>query len=88
MIKMEAIAQPPRFESAKVALFESGYEFTVELLPNLKREMVQPPSPVLRAVETLLKSAKTGKMGDGKIFLSRIENSIGIRNKVRGESPR
>lgn len=44
--------------------------------------------PALRAVETPLKTAKTGKMGDGKIFLSRIEDSIRIRNEVRGGSPR
>jgi nitrogen regulatory protein P-II 1 len=37
-------------------------------------------------VETILKSAKTGKIGDGKIFLSRIEEAIRIRNEERGES--
>jgi nitrogen regulatory protein P-II 1 len=41
---------------------------------------------VNRAVETILKSAKTGKIGDGKIFLSRIEEAIRIRNEERGES--
>jgi nitrogen regulatory protein P-II 1 len=40
---------------------------------------------VNRAVETILKSAKTGKIGDGKIFLSRIEEAIRIRNEERGE---
>jgi nitrogen regulatory protein P-II 1 len=41
---------------------------------------------VNRAVETILKSAKTGKIGDGKIFLSRVEEAIRIRNEEHGES--
>jgi nitrogen regulatory protein PII len=40
---------------------------------------------VSRTVETILKTAKTGKIGDGKIFLSRIEEAIRIRNEERGE---
>jgi nitrogen regulatory protein P-II 1 len=45
-----------------------------------------PDGLVNRAVETILKTAKTGKIGDGKIFLSRIEDTIRIRNEERGES--
>jgi nitrogen regulatory protein P-II 1 len=41
---------------------------------------------VNRAVETILKSAKTGKIGDGKIFLTRVDEAIRIRNEERGES--
>jgi nitrogen regulatory protein P-II 1 len=41
---------------------------------------------VNRAVDAILKSAKTGKIGDGKIFLSRVEDAIRIRNEERGES--
>ena len=63
-----------------------GREYTVDLLPKIKLELVLPDSLVDRAVETILKSAKTGKIGDGKIFLSRIEEAIRIRNEERGES--
>src|SRR5712692_7329971 len=50
-----------------------GREYTVDLLPKIKLEMVLPDHLVTSAVETILKSAKTGKIGDGKIFLSRVE---------------
>ena len=63
-----------------------GREYTVDLLPKIKLEMVLPDHLVLSAVETILKSAKTGKIGDGKIFLSRVEEAIRIRNDERGES--
>jgi nitrogen regulatory protein P-II 1 len=58
----------------------------VDLLPKIKLELVLPDNLVNRAVETILKSAKTGKIGDGKIFLSRVEEAIRIRNEERGES--
>src|SRR6202051_3264777 len=63
-----------------------GREYTVDLLPKIKLELVLPDNLVNRAVETILKSAKTGKIGDGKIFLSRVEEAIRIRNEERGES--
>jgi nitrogen regulatory protein P-II 1 len=63
-----------------------GREYTVDLLPKVKLEMVLPDGLVNRVVETILKTAKTGKIGDGKIFLSRIEEAIRIRNDERGES--
>src|SRR3974390_790140 len=63
-----------------------GREYTVDLLPKIKLELVLPDNLVNRAVETILKSAKTGKIGDGKIFLSRIDEAIRIRNEERGES--
>jgi len=63
-----------------------GREYTVDLLPKVKLEMVLPDQLVNRAVEAILKSAKTGKIGDGKIFLSRVEEAIRIRNEERGES--
>ncbi len=63
-----------------------GREYTVDLLPKIKLEMVLPDHLVQSAVETILKSAKTGKIGDGKIFLSRVEEAIRIRNDERGES--
>jgi nitrogen regulatory protein P-II 1 len=63
-----------------------GREYTVDLLPKIKLEMVLPDPLVQRAVDTILKTAKTGKIGDGKIFLSRVEEAIRIRNEERGEN--
>ena len=62
-----------------------GREYTVDLIPKVKLEMVLPDQLVNRAVEAILKSAKTGKIGDGKIFLTRVEEAIRIRNEERGE---
>jgi nitrogen regulatory protein P-II 1 len=63
-----------------------GREYTVDLLPKVKIEMILPDSLVDAAVRTILKSAKTGKIGDGKIFLSTVEEAIRIRNEERGEN--
>ena len=52
----------------------------------MKVEIILTDGLVERAVETILKTAKTGKIGDCKIFLSRVEDSIRIRNEERGES--
>jgi len=62
-----------------------GREYTVDLLPKIKLDMVLADGLANRAVEAILKSAKTGKIGDGKIFLSRVEEAIRIRNEERGE---
>jgi len=61
-----------------------GREYTVDLLPKIKLEMVLDDTVVDRTVETILKFAATGKIGDGKIFLSRIDEAIRIRNQERG----
>ncbi len=61
-----------------------GREYSVDLLPKIKIEMVLDDSVVERAVETILKTASTGKIGDGKIFLSKIDEAIRIRNQDRG----
>jgi nitrogen regulatory protein P-II 1 len=63
-----------------------GREYTVDLLPKIKLEMVLPDALANRVVDTILKTAKTGKIGDGKIFLSRVEEAIRIRNEERGEN--
>ena len=63
-----------------------GREYTVDLLPKVKLEIVLPDTLVNRVVDTILKSAKTGKIGDGKIFLSRVDEAIRIRNEERGEN--
>jgi nitrogen regulatory protein P-II 1 len=62
-----------------------GREYTVDLLPKMKIEIVLPDGLVQSAVDTILKAAKTGKIGDGKIFLSKIDEAIRIRNDDRGE---
>lgn len=63
-----------------------GREYSVDLLPKIKIEMVLPDNRVQAAVETILKSARTGKIGDGKVFLSRIDDAVRIRNEERGEN--
>ena len=63
-----------------------GREYGVDLLPKIKLEMVLPDALANRVVDTILKTAKTGKIGDGKIFLSRVEEAIRIRNEERGEN--
>jgi nitrogen regulatory protein P-II 1 len=61
-----------------------GREYNVDLLPKIKIEMVLDDALVDRAVDTILKVASTGKIGDGKIFLSKIDEAIRIRNQERG----
>ncbi len=63
-----------------------GSEYTVDLLPKVKLEMILPDKLVDSAVAAILKTAKTGKIGDGKIFLSKVEDAIRIRNEERGEA--
>ncbi|HXM96258.1 MAG TPA: P-II family nitrogen regulator [Candidatus Dormibacteraeota bacterium] len=62
-----------------------GREYTVDLLPKVKLEIVLPDSLANSAVDVILKTAKTGKIGDGKIFLSDVTEAIRIRNEERGE---
>jgi nitrogen regulatory protein P-II 1 len=62
-----------------------GSEYTVDLLPKIKFEIVLPDAQVDAAIDAILKSAKTGKIGDGKIFVSTVEDAIRIRNLDRGE---
>ncbi|MBZ5514690.1 MAG: P-II family nitrogen regulator [Acidobacteriia bacterium] len=61
-------------------------EYTVDLLPKVKLEMVLPDSRVDAAIQTILKVAKTGRIGDGKIFLTKVDEAIRIRNEERGEA--
>jgi nitrogen regulatory protein P-II 1 len=63
-----------------------GSEYTVDFLPKLKLEMVLPDHLAEAAVNAIIKSAKTGKIGDGKIFVSIIEEAIRIRTEERGDS--
>jgi nitrogen regulatory protein P-II 1 len=63
-----------------------GREYTVDLIPKIKVEMVLADEMVDRAIEAISNAARTGKIGDGKIFTSRIDNAIRIRNDERGDS--
>jgi nitrogen regulatory protein P-II 1 len=66
--------------------FYRGREYTVDLLPKIKLEMVIPDELVEKAVQAIQSSARTGKIGDGKIFISKIDEAIRIRNDERGSS--
>ena len=61
-----------------------GREYSIDLLPKTKIEMVLPDNLVDDAVAAIIKTASTGKIGDGKIFLSRVDEVIRIRNQERG----
>src|SRR3984957_3469536 len=61
-----------------------GREYTVDLIPKVKLEMVLPDDQVDSAVGAILKPASSGKIGDGKIFLYKVEETIRIRNQERG----
>jgi nitrogen regulatory protein P-II 1 len=61
-----------------------GGEYSVDLLPKIKLESIMQDNIVEAAVEAILKSASTGKIGDGKIFLYKVEEAIRIRNQERG----
>src|SRR5277367_6684851 len=62
-----------------------GSEYTVDFLPKIKLEVVLPDSRVASAVEAIVKAAKTGKIGDGKVFISHIESAIRIRTEETGD---
>ncbi len=62
-----------------------GSEYTVDFLPKLKLEIVLADSGTDAAVEAIVKAAKTGKIGDGKVFVSTIENAVRIRTEETGE---
>src|SRR4051812_35267556 len=64
--------------------FYRGREYTVDLLPKIKLETVIPDELVDKAVAAIVTSARSGQIGDGKIFLSKIDQAIRIRNDERG----
>ena len=66
--------------------FYRGREYTVDLIPKVKLEIVLADDMVEKVVQAITGAARTGKIGDGKIFLSRIDEAIRIRNDERGES--
>jgi nitrogen regulatory protein P-II 1 len=62
-----------------------GSEYTVDFLPKVKIEIVLADNQIRPAVETITRAAKTGKIGDGKIFVSQMENVLRIRTDEQGE---
>jgi nitrogen regulatory protein PII len=63
-----------------------GAEYVVDFLPKVKVEVVVPDKLADQAIEAIVKAARTGKIGDGKIFLTKVDDAIRIRNDERGES--
>ncbi|MCS7336888.1 MAG: P-II family nitrogen regulator [Verrucomicrobiae bacterium] len=61
-----------------------GSEYTQNLLPKIKIEIVLPDQQVEAVVDTIIKSARTGKIGDGKIFVLPVEEAVRIRTNERG----
>ena len=66
--------------------FYRGREYTVDLLPKVKIEMVVHDDLMDKAIGAINGAARTGRIGDGKIFISRIDEAIRIRNDERGEN--
>jgi nitrogen regulatory protein PII len=63
-----------------------GSEYTVDFLPKIKVEIVLPDNRAEAAVEAIVKAAKTGKIGDGKIFVTAVAEAIRIRTEEKGEN--
>ena len=62
-----------------------GSEYTVDFLPKIKIEVVLADAATQGAVEAIVRAAKTGKIGDGKVFVSSIESAVRIRTEESGE---
>lgn len=62
-----------------------GSEYTVDFLPKIKLELVIPDNQVDLAVTTIIKTARTGKIGDGKVFVSTVDEAVRIRTEEKGE---
>ena len=63
-----------------------GQEYFVDLLPKTKFEIVAPEERQEEVIETILSAARTGKIGDGKIFVYKVGDAIRIRNREQGEA--
>lgn len=62
-----------------------GSEYTVDFLPKIKLEVVIPDGRTDAAVAAIVKAAKTGKIGDGKVFISKVEEAVRIRTEEKGD---
>jgi nitrogen regulatory protein P-II 1 len=65
--------------------FYRGREYSVDLLPKVKLELVTSDERAELAIQAIIAAARTGTIGDGKIFVSKIEEAIRIRNDERGD---
>jgi nitrogen regulatory protein P-II 1 len=65
--------------------YYQGSEYTVDFLPKVKIDLVVPDADVDAAVDAIVNAAKTGKIGDGKIFISTIDDVVRIRTSQKGE---
>ena len=65
--------------------FYRGREYAVDLLPKVKLELVVTDDIAEKAIQAIITAARTGRIGDGKIFVSKIDEAIRIRNDERGE---
>lgn len=65
--------------------FYRGSKYTINLLPKVKLEIVSPEEKADRVVEVIIENAKTGEIGDGKIFILPVDNAIRIRTGETGE---
>ena len=63
-----------------------GSEYTVDFLPKVKIEIVLSDSQIKTAIEVIVKAAKTGKIGDGKIFVMPLDNAVRIRTEEQGDT--
>ena len=63
-----------------------GREYTVDLIPKIKLELVLSDDMVEKTIQAIMMAARTGKIGDGKIFLTKVDDAVRIRNDERGES--
>jgi len=66
--------------------FYRGREYTVDLIPKIKIELVVADDLAEKVVQSIVTAARTGKIGDGKIFTSKIDDAVRIRNDERGDS--
>lgn len=66
--------------------FYRGREYAVDLLPKIKLETVVHDELAERAIRAILTAAQTGSIGDGKIFVTRVDDAIRIRNEDRGDA--
>jgi nitrogen regulatory protein P-II 1 len=63
-----------------------GSEYTVDFLPKVKVEIAVPTDGVSKTIAAIMKAAKTGKIGDGKIFVSALDEVVRIRTEERGDA--
>lgn len=62
-----------------------GAEYTVDFVPKIKIEVVVTDAELARAIEAITRAAKTGQVGDGKLFVTKLENVVRIRTGEAGE---